>query len=156
MSVAKAAGSTLCTQCLRGKQPQPDGAQAPPSAAPELLRGFAEDRRCVDENPQARSSQCHESKRRKKVEPAGEGQSSRQSASPPPPELVEGHEEYVVERISAHRKHRGVPQWFVIWKGYDESQGTWETYDQINNGGGQCELWIDYEATATWQWHQAT
>ena len=156
MAVAQAAGSTLCTQCLRGKQPQPDGAQAPPPAAPELLRGFTEGRRCVDENPQDWSSPCHESKLRKNVEPAGEGQSSRQSASPPPPELVEGHEEYVVERISAHRKHRGVPQWFVIWKGYDESQGTWETYDQINNGGGQCQLWIDYEAKATWKWHQAT
>ena len=57
--VARAPGSTLCPKCLRDTPPQLDGVQAPPPAAPdytELLHGFAEVRRFVDENPQAWSS----------------------------------------------------------------------------------------------------
>ena len=32
-------------------------------------------------------------------------------------------EEFVVEKITKHRVHRGVPQWLVVWKGYDSSFG---------------------------------
>ncbi len=57
--VARGPGSTLCTQCLRGTPPPPNVAQAPPPADPELtelIDGFREVRRMVDENPQAWSS----------------------------------------------------------------------------------------------------
>jgi hypothetical protein len=40
--VAQAAGSTLCTLCLRGALPQPDGAEAQQPSAPELALSLRE------------------------------------------------------------------------------------------------------------------
>jgi len=52
----------------------------------------------------------------------------------PPPDLIEGEEEYKVERIVAHRmfgrsKHL---QYLVKWKGYPESDNSWEPADQVH------------------------
>ena len=44
----------------------------------------------------------------------------------PPPVEVEGEEEYEVERILDSRIFRRGLQYLVKWKGYDDSQTTWE------------------------------
>ena len=86
----------------------------------------------------------HESKLRRYVEPTTGEWSRRQRVDPPAPQWIQGKEEFVVEKITKHRVHRGVPQWLVVWKGYDSSQATWQTFDHIN-GSGTCGPWVAYE-----------
>src|SRR6266478_4295376 len=52
----------------------------------------------------------------------------------PPPDLIEGEEEYEVERIVAHRKfgRSKCLQYLVKWKGYPESDNSWEPADQVH------------------------
>ncbi len=52
----------------------------------------------------------------------------------PPPDLIDGEEEYEVERIVAHQ-HFGRSkrlQYLLKWKGYPESDNTWEPADQVH------------------------
>ena len=54
--------------------------------------------------------------------------------SQPPPDLIGGEEEYKVESIKAHR-HFGRNkrlQFLIWWKGYPESDNTWEPADSIH------------------------
>ena len=44
----------------------------------------------------------------------------------PPPDLVEGEEEYEVEAITGHRTRYGRKQFLVKWKGYPTSENSWE------------------------------
>ena len=52
----------------------------------------------------------------------------------PPPDLIDGEEEYEVEQIKAHRrKGRSKKlQYLIKWKGYPESDNTWENTDQTH------------------------
>ncbi len=52
----------------------------------------------------------------------------------PPPDLIEGEEEFEVERIVAHRKFGRSKrlQYLIKWKGYPESDNTWEPADQVH------------------------
>src|SRR6266403_3139988 len=52
----------------------------------------------------------------------------------PPPDLVDGEEEYEVKRIIAHRQFRRSKrlQYLIKWKGYPESDNTWEPADQVH------------------------
>ena len=43
----------------------------------------------------------------------------------PPPEMIDGQEEYEVETIIADRKHRNQKQYLVKWQGYPVSENTW-------------------------------
>jgi hypothetical protein len=54
--------------------------------------------------------------------------------SRPPPELIEGEEEYQVERIMGHRKTgRGNKlQYLVKWEGYPNSDNTLEPTTQVH------------------------
>ena len=54
--------------------------------------------------------------------------------SRPPPDLIGGEEEYKVERILNHRRHGRSRrlQYFIKWKGYPESDNTWEPVNQIH------------------------
>jgi hypothetical protein len=54
--------------------------------------------------------------------------------SQPPPELIDGEEEYQVEHIMGHRNtEQGKKlQYLVKWVGYPESNNTWEPVDQIH------------------------
>jgi hypothetical protein len=51
--------------------------------------------------------------------------------SRPPPDLIDGEEEYEVERVVNHRHHgrNRMLQYFIKWKGYPESDNTWEPAD---------------------------
>jgi len=48
--------------------------------------------------------------------------------SRPPPELINGEEEFEVEAILNHRcyGHSRMPQYLIKWKGYPHSENTWE------------------------------
>src|SRR5713226_970367 len=54
--------------------------------------------------------------------------------SKPPPDLVQGAEEYEVEHLVNHRHHgrSQALQYFVKWKGYPESDNTWELLQDIH------------------------
>src|SRR6266478_5867495 len=52
----------------------------------------------------------------------------------PPPDLIEGEEEYEVEWIIAHRtfgRSKSL-QYLIKWKGYPESDNSWEPADQVH------------------------
>ena len=54
--------------------------------------------------------------------------------SRPPPDLISGEEEYEVESIKAHRyfgRNKRL-QFLIRWKGYPESDNTWEPADSIH------------------------
>ena len=51
----------------------------------------------------------------------------------PPPDLIQGEEEFEVERIINHRlfgRHKTL-QYLIKWKGYPESDNTWELASNI-------------------------
>jgi Chromo (CHRromatin Organisation MOdifier) domain len=52
----------------------------------------------------------------------------------PLPELIEGEEEYKVEAIRNHRRQGQSKQlhYLIKWKGYPESDNTWEPADQVH------------------------
>src|SRR5579863_5217013 len=54
--------------------------------------------------------------------------------SRPPPDLISGEVEYEVEQIRSHRHHeqRKQLQYLLKWKGYLESDNTWEPADQVH------------------------
>jgi hypothetical protein len=54
--------------------------------------------------------------------------------SRPPPDLIDGEEEYEVEQLVAHRYHgrSRALQYLVKWKDYPASDNTWEPVDQIH------------------------
>ena len=51
----------------------------------------------------------------------------------PPPEVINGMDEYEVEAILDKRIHRRKPQYLVKWKGYHESESTWEPEENLQN-----------------------
>ena len=51
----------------------------------------------------------------------------------PGPIEVEGHDEFEVEAILDSRIHRNKVQYFVKWKGYDESENSWEPLHNLRN-----------------------
>jgi len=53
--------------------------------------------------------------------------------SQPPPDLIDGEAEYKVKLIKSHRRHgqSRTLQYLIKWKGYPESDNTWENTDQI-------------------------
>src|SRR5579863_1773064 len=54
--------------------------------------------------------------------------------SRPSPDLISGEAEYEVEQIRSHRRHgrRKQLQYLLKWKGYPESDNTWEPADQVH------------------------
>ncbi|XP_061451490.1 uncharacterized protein LOC133369836 [Rhineura floridana] len=56
----------------------------------------------------------------------------RLRSEPVPPLLVEGQEEYEVEQILDSRKRRGRLQYLIHWKGYDQSEHSWETAEDVH------------------------
>ena len=52
----------------------------------------------------------------------------------PPPDLIDGEEEYEVDHIKRHRRLRGgTIRYLVYWKGYDTTEDTWETEKNLEH-----------------------
>lgn len=53
----------------------------------------------------------------------------------PSPAVIfeDGHEEYEVEEILAHRTKRGKSQYLVKWKGYGDHENTWQDKEDLVN-----------------------
>ena len=49
----------------------------------------------------------------------------------PPPDLIEGEEQYEVELIAAHRKRGRGNQYLVKWTGYPSSENTWQSEEGL-------------------------
>jgi len=57
----------------------------------------------------------------------------RRAPLPPPPELIDGEEEYVVEAILNSRMFRKRLQYLVKWEGYSIEHNTWEYAENVDN-----------------------
>ena len=53
--------------------------------------------------------------------------------SRPPPDLIKGIEEYEVNRILDHHHGKRRRQYLVKWKGYPESEATWEKASDLKH-----------------------
>jgi len=68
------------------------------------------------------------------LSPYSETTSHGPNFSQPPSELIDGEAEYEVELIRSHRRHgrSRTLQYLIKWKGYPESDNTWEDANQIH------------------------
>jgi hypothetical protein len=52
---------------------------------------------------------------------------------PPPPIIIDGQEEYEVERIIAKRRFQDQVQYLVKWAGYPIEEAMWLTKEDMKN-----------------------
>jgi len=57
----------------------------------------------------------------------------QRQTSPPPPELIDGEEEYLVEEILDSRMCCQKLQYLVKWESYGIEHNTWEYSDNLDN-----------------------
>ena len=57
----------------------------------------------------------------------------RHQNPPPPPELIDGEEEYIVEKVLNSRLFRRKLQYLVKWEGYGVEGNTWEYSENLNH-----------------------
>jgi transposase InsO family protein len=58
---------------------------------------------------------------------------SQHMVPPPPPEIVEGEEEYEVEELRGYRKRGRGTQYLVHWKGYGDEHDQWISKTNLTN-----------------------
>jgi hypothetical protein len=56
-----------------------------------------------------------------------------QEAVAPPPVVVHGEEEYVVDEVVDSRRRKGKLEYLVKWKGYTAEHDTWEPKENLDN-----------------------
>ena len=67
------------------------------------------------------------------LKPFVEDPFARDPAPEPAIEFPDGHQEYEVEAILAHRKRRGNIQYLVKWKGYADHENTWQNVKDLEH-----------------------
>jgi hypothetical protein len=66
------------------------------------------------------------------------------TVQPPPPELIDGVEEYEVEEIIAHRDRRGNKTEFLVrWVGYGPGHDSWEPREHLVNAQDKLQAYLD-------------
>ena len=60
----------------------------------------------------------------------------------PPPDLIEGEEQFEVEAIIAHRPQGRGHRYLVKWMGYPTSENTWQSSDDLK---GAQEILKEYK-----------
>ena len=63
----------------------------------------------------------------------------RQAPAPPPPDLIDGHEEYEVDEIVNSRWHRNRLEYFVRWRNYSADESTWEPMRNLQHAQEKVE-----------------
>ena len=63
----------------------------------------------------------------------------------PPPDLINGEEEYEVERILKHRGRPKCHQYLIRWKGYTADEDSWQNEADLRNAS---ELLQEYKRRA--------
>lgn len=59
----------------------------------------------------------------------------------PPPDIINELPEFEVEAINKVRKYRNRWQYFVKWKGYPDSENTWEPMTNLKNSQDLIKQW---------------
>lgn len=67
------------------------------------------------------------------LEPYKEDPIEGRTPVPPPPVIIDEHQEYVVEEIIDSRIYRNALQYLVHWKGYTSMDRTWEPVRNLTN-----------------------
>ena len=60
--------------------------------------------------------------------------------------LVEGEEEFEIERIVAHRATRGGLKFVVRWKGYGPEEDKWMRRSELQNAPDIMTAWEESQA----------
>ena len=89
----------------------------------------------------ARMTKIHPVFHASKLIPYHDPEIPGQKVSPPEPVLIDGHEEYEVEKILDSRHYRKQLQYLVRWKGYGPKDDSWEP---VKNLSGAKELITEF------------
>jgi len=65
-----------------------------------------------------------------------------QKATPPPPTLIQGQEEWEVEKILNLQQRYRKNKYLVRWKGYTQGDDTWEPEDNLQNAGKKLQEYL--------------
>uniref|UniRef100_A0A0W0G4X8 RNA-directed DNA polymerase n=1 Tax=Moniliophthora roreri TaxID=221103 RepID=A0A0W0G4X8_MONRR len=76
------------------------------------------------------------------LKPYKETEAHGQNFLEPPPDIVEGHEEFEIEAIIGHKPLRKPRRFLVSWKGFDSSHNEWKTKPQLEHA-------MDFQTTTT-------
>ena len=87
------------------------------------------------------------------LSPYKETEEHRPNHTDPPPDLIDGENEYEVEAILAHRKRGRQIQYLVKWKGYDLSNNTWEPEINLSNAD---EILSGYKIQRNLDWNHSS